>query len=341
MANVQKQFDKFHSNIRLSNDDEKSKLQDKRDLLVKNLKDGLKKRAEEGKSSHSFDSFNQGSYAMHTGTKPLNDEYDIDVGIIFDNFKGDFDSPVELKKIVKKAIESNFRTVNIRRPCVTVTYQKDGKPEYHVDLAVYVKKQYSDSYYLAMGKEHSSEENLEWLDSDPKGLITTINNRFTGDDRKQFKRSIRFFKRWRDKKFTNSNEAPISIALTCAAYHWFTPSKPAGEYSDLRAILDLANTMLGEFSLFSNRLTVTLPVIPNNNLLEGVTDNQMDVFKEKLTGLRDALQDALDEDSIEEACKILGKQFGEEFPEGEDVKDGAESSLKSKIAPVVTVGSSA
>ena len=98
MANVQKQFDDFHSGIRLSNDDEKAKLQDKRNMLVKNLKDGLKKRAEDGDSSHSFESFNQGSYAMHTGTKPLNDEYDIDVGIIFDNVKEDFDDPVGSRK---------------------------------------------------------------------------------------------------------------------------------------------------------------------------------------------------------------------------------------------------
>ena len=310
-------------------------------MLVKNLKDGLKKRAEDGDSSHSFESFNQGSYAMHTGTKPLNDEYDIDVGIIFDNVKEDFDDPVELKKMVRKAIESNFRTVKIRRPCVTVTYQKDGRPEYHVDLAIYVKKTSGDTYYLAMGKEHSTSDNIEWWDSDPKGLTDKINNRFTGDDRKQFKRVIRFLKRWRDKKFTNSNEAPISIALTCATYHWFAPAKTGGEYSDLRAMLNLVNDMLDEFGIFSGRLAVELPVTPYNNLLEGVTDNQMGSFKEKLTIFRDTLQSALDETSIKEACKQLRKQFGNEFPEGEDVEDNSESSLKSRVAPVVVTGSSA
>ena len=338
MADLKKQFEEFHSTIRLSNDDEKAKLQEKRDLLVQNLKDGLDKRAEGGEAKLPFESFNQGSYAMHTGTRPLSGEYDIDVGIIFDNEKDDFDNPVALKKIVKKAIDSNFRTVNIRRPCVTVTYLKDGEPEYHVDLAIYVKNGSAGTYYLAMGKEHSAPENIVWWDSDPKGLTEKINNHFTGDDRKQFKRVIRFSKRWRDKKFTNDNEAPISIALTCAAYHWFAPRKTAGEYNDLHAIHDLVQKMLDNFSWLSGRLSVELPVVPNNDLLEGLTDVQMKSFKEKLTEFRDALKEAIDESSIEKACKLLRKYFGDEFPEGKDV---SEASVKSLVPPVVTTGSSA
>jgi hypothetical protein len=192
-----------------------------------------------------------------------------------------------------------------------------------------------------MGKEYSSIDNMEWLDSDPKGLISKINNLFDEDDRKQFKRIIRGLKRWRDKKFTNSNEAPISIALTCAAYHWFSPSKPAGEYSDLRAMHYLVDTMLGEFGLFSDRLKVELPVVPNNNLLDGMTDVQMELFQEKLSDFRDALKLALDELSTKQACDLLRKQFGDEFPEGVDVADDAKSAIRSFVAPVVVTGNSA
>ena len=49
MANVQKQFDDFHSGIQLSNDDEKAKLQDKRNMLVKNLKAGSVQHAKIGR----------------------------------------------------------------------------------------------------------------------------------------------------------------------------------------------------------------------------------------------------------------------------------------------------
>lgn len=342
MANLNDQFKKFHEKIRLSDDDGKAKLREKRDLLVSTLKSGLKKREEDGKEKLTFESFNQGGNAMHTAVVPLDGEYDIDVGVIFDNEKGDFDNPVQLKKIVKSSIESNFRKVRIRRPCVTVTYIKDGKPEYHVDLAIYVKKPYSSDLELAIGREYSSEDQMEWLSTNPKSLIDKINNRFSDEDRKQFKRTIRYLKRWRDKRFSNSNEAPISIGLTCAAYEWFSPKKMDGEYNDLRALKELVQSMLNNFSLFTDRLIVKLPVTPFNDLFEGLTDKQMKVFKDKLEALRDSLTSALEEDSKEAACKILVKEFGDEFPVPDaDKSKASNNAKKSYVSPVVTTGTSA
>lgn len=340
MADIQKQFEEFHTEILLSDSDGKAKLQEKRDLLISDLRAGLKREAEKkNETPLKFEHFNQGSYAMHTGTKPYDNDYDIDVGIIFDNTRDDFDSPVELKKKVKDALNSTFRTVKIRRPCVTVTYQKDGKPDYHVDLAIYVKVDGEDYFQIAMGKENSSEDNQEWQDSDPKGLINKINNQFTGDDRTQYRCSIRYLKRWRDKQFRNSG-APISIALTCAAYHWFQPVKSAGKYNDLKALIALVDEMLDNFDIFG-RLEIELPVIPHSDLLDRMTDTQMDTFKEKLELFQDTLIRARNETSKKEACKKLKKLFGDEFPvpEGDDKpKDKVRRSSKS---PVVTTGTSA
>jgi len=338
MANIQKYFEKFHDNIRLSDKDEKAKLQDKRDLLIKDLKDGLKKNAENNDEEQlKFENFNQGSYAMYTGIKPYNEDYDIDVGVIFDNTEDDFNNPVELKKKVRNALNSNFRTVKIRRPCVTVVYHKSGEPEYHVDLAIYIKDDFDDNcLYLAIGKENSDENNQEWSEQDPKGLIYKINNAYSGDDRKQFKRIIRYLKKWKDKNFTNGG-APISIALTCAAYHWFKPHKEImGDYNDLRSLINLVKNMLDEFDFITDRLEIYLPVAPGNDLLDKLTDNQMDVFQEKLQSLLAALNKAKDETSKLEACKILQKQFGDVFPlpEQDEVK-------QSSTPPVVTTGTSA
>jgi Cyclic GMP-AMP synthase DncV-like, nucleotidyltransferase domain/Cyclic GMP-AMP synthase, C-terminal domain len=336
MADLQKQFEKFHENIRLSEKNEKAKLQEKRNLLVSDLKDGLKKQAEENdEECLKFVSFNQGSYAMSTGIKPINDDYDIDVGIIFDNTEEDFDNPVQLKKKVRDALNSNFRTVKIRRPCVTVIYHKDGESEYHVDMAIYVKDEYDEEcLYLAIGRENSDESNQDWSEQDPKGLINKINNRFIGDDRKQFKRIIRYLKKWRDKNFINGG-APISIGLTCASYHWFSPSKQV-EYSDLNALLTLTEAMLNEFDYFTDRLEVELPVNPRNDLFGGMTDKQMEIFQEKLESLKEALIDVKRESSKSEACKILRKQFGDDFPVSDDGKV-----KQSSTSPVVTTGTSA
>ncbi len=50
MAGLQKQFEEFHTEILLSNDDGKVNLQKKRDLLVTDLKLGLKREKKLGAS---------------------------------------------------------------------------------------------------------------------------------------------------------------------------------------------------------------------------------------------------------------------------------------------------
>jgi len=54
-------------------------------------------------------------------------------------------------------------------------------------------------------------------------------------------------------------------------------------------------------------------MIPNKDLFEKMTNNQMAYFKSKLENLRDALEDAEEEADPVEACKTLQKHFGEDF----------------------------
>jgi tRNA nucleotidyltransferase (CCA-adding enzyme) len=98
MSNLQKYFLEFHDKIKLGNFDEVQTLRDKRDILVKNLKENIDDNAP------AFEKFDQGSYAMHTGTYPKDGNYDIDVGIVFDCTSDDYNNPVKLKKIVKNAL---------------------------------------------------------------------------------------------------------------------------------------------------------------------------------------------------------------------------------------------
>lgn len=336
MAAIQSQFEEFHSNIKHDDDDERAKLREKRETLVKDLRNNLPDDVP------AFKEFNQGSYAMHTGTVPLDGNYDIDVGLVFQCQRDKFADPVELKKKVRDALTRANRTIAIRRPCVTVTYLRDGNPEYHVDLAVYVQRD-DDALDLAMGKENSTKELRVWQVSDPKGLTNEINSRFQGNEAAQYRRCIRYLKRWRDHKFSNGG-APISIALTVAAYHWFKPYQDlSGKFVDLAAMKNLTTAMLnkftnvvGEAGVWVSRLKVGLPVTPKSDLLEKMTDTQMATFKERLTALRDALAAAEKDDLPEDACERLRKLFGDEFPVPE--KDDTAKSVK---APYVSTGNSA
>lgn len=335
MPAVQKHFEDFHSRIRLEEDDEKATLREKRDTLLaaldKNLADDVPK----------FDSFHQGSYSMHTGVVPVDGNFDIDVGLIFDCTKDEYPDPVSLKKKIRDALDTHGRTVNIRRPCVTVNYMRGDEIAYHVDLAVYAKR--SDGLLdIAKGKENSDESKRVWEPSDPKELTKLICGAFTDTyDLAQYRRCIRYLKRWRQVQF--SSGAPLSIALTVAAQKWFRPYfEMSGKAGDLQAMLDWVNAILNQFQWTSlngttyQRLVVTLPVTPYCDLMEWMTEGQMSTVKFKFEALCDALQEALDEDLPEDACKILNKQFGDDFV----IPEKAATAVK-VASPVISTGNSA
>lgn len=312
MAGLQTQFEQFHSSIKLGESDEKANLRTKRDTLISALAARLPDDVP------YFDTFHQGSYSMHTGVRPLDGNYDIDIGVVFDCSSDAYPDPVSLKKKIRDALDTHGRTVNIRRPCVTVNYMRGGEVDYHVDLAIYTMR--SDGLLdLAKGKEHSGSDHRVWEVSDPERLTELICTRFEGTNLKQYRRCIRYMKRWRQVRF--SSGGPLSIALTVAAYRWFQPYQtPLGSMVDIVALLNWTNAILQQFSYvltdegFYPRLTVSLPTTPCSDLMQAMTKVQMETFKAELEALRDALQGAYAELLPEEAAKSLVKVFGGDFP---------------------------
>ena len=141
MVNVQSEFLTFHDKIKLS--EENQELRNKRDILLNKLRKNISDKAA------SFTTFNQGSYAMGTGIKPDDGDFDIDVGLKFDIDHDDYSDPVQVKQWVKDALDGHTKSVKIRRSCVTVTYQKDKEPIYHVDFAVYAASPTAALYLTA------------------------------------------------------------------------------------------------------------------------------------------------------------------------------------------------
>jgi len=307
MADVQTHFLKFHKKIKLDNFNENKTLRDKRDVLLADLKKNI------AESAPTYSNFDQGSYAIYTGINPKDGNFDIDVGIIFECTRDDYDDPVELKKIVRDALDRHNRTVTIRRPCVTVEYLKNGEVDYHVDLAIYVQREEDNNLEITKGKEFSDDEQRFYEIADPKGLINEINNRFSESDEKaQMRRCIRYLKKWRDNKLPSGK--PVSISLTCSCYNWFESTYTnvfKTKFDDCKALEKVVQAMLDHF--IDDKLKVFLPVEPYADLNEEMTASQFDTFKEKLESLRDALQDAEREELEEEACRILRKQFGSDF----------------------------
>ncbi|MBP3945232.1 nucleotidyltransferase [Psychrobacter sp. K31L] len=340
MADLQKQFLKFHNAIKLDTYEENGFLREKRDLIIDKLKSKLAERKDDGYPQYER-SFNQGSYALNTGIQPIRDgDYDIDVGVLLDCHKENY-KPVELKELVADCIKHNNRTVEVSRSCVTVTYMKNGKPDYHVDLPIYAKSSnaYDDTYYLAKGRKGLAEDKRVWQAADPEGINSIINGLYKGNDtyenngsdqRKQFRRCVRYLKRWRHHKSVGIH----SIGLTMVAYHWLGPEVEVK--NDGEILLSLVKTILNNFD-YSGRLSINLPITPGGDLLKSVNDDDMATIKERFESLRDNLQSSIDEPDAHEASKTLRKSFGDDFPEVAKT----DKAKKSNQAPYVSTGTSA
>ena len=138
---------------------------------------------------------------MGTGIKPLSEQdYDIDVALLFNLSKDDY-TALEVKRWVFEAIDKQFRTVEYKKPCVRVQYLKNGDSAFHVDLACYANSNTDKKIYLSKGKPTSTGSDKKWEVSEPKELKSKINGKYSDTyEKQQFKRAIRYLKRWKDYK---------------------------------------------------------------------------------------------------------------------------------------------
>lgn len=333
MADIQKQIQEFDKNIRLDwETDEKKELRDKREIILEKLRKQFATKRDEGQQVPTFTEFNQGSYAMNTGIRPADGDYDIDVGLRFNCAKKDYPNPVDAKILVADALEGHTQLgTEIHKSCVRVCYQVDGEQAFHVDLAVYAyddPESQTRRLFLAKGERGSSPELRWWDESDPQGLIDWVKDCFKDAKREQFLRVIRALKRWKTEKFkTDGQNAPSGIGLTVAAGLWFQPQVHidayAGSFSDdLNAMRAFVGAMESRFRPVGSkedgsplyRLEVKLPMAPGRDIFERMTDGQMTTFRERLIQLRDLLDEVKDEPDPVRACQQMRDAFGEEFP---------------------------
>lgn len=156
--NMHSELNEFYDkHVRLK--DEISRLRELRDTNLSRLSEGLKAL----NKPDFIKSLEQGSIAMHTANKAPDNDYDIDLAIIFE--KDDLPaSPLEARKRVAAAINekaSGFsKEPEARTNAVTVWYA-DG---YHVDLAIYRRQ---EDFW---GNEILEHAGPEWTKRDPKAI---------------------------------------------------------------------------------------------------------------------------------------------------------------------------
>lgn len=167
MYDLSKELLNFYNDCVVLRNEKQQELRKKRDLNLSRLKKGLEEYNADNDTKYKIcETRTQGSMAMHTIVQNDNNDYDIDVAIVFekDNLCGK--GPYAIKKIIANALKrkcQNFaEDPEIKTNCVRIVYS-DG---YHVDFAIYrrFKENESDKDYKY---EHAGSE---WMSRNPAAI---------------------------------------------------------------------------------------------------------------------------------------------------------------------------
>ena len=335
---IQFHFDRFHGKIKLGREDDAYKKARKRD---DSIKADVKTEFREAGYPIVAD-FIQGSLKTHTGIVPISGDYDIDRALVIDEDKAP-ENPVTPKKKALDVLEDRgFKNAKIKKPCVTANYASDNV---HIDFIIY--KRSGDQYYLAVGKKNSDEDNREWSIADPLGLIEWIGDAsdYDDDDAKdvmaQFRRLVRYLKRWRDVQFSESVAGKVfSIGLTVMVKQELVPTfSTEGTRDDLAALRATVEAILGagyfdEEEKGKYRVRVDLPVEPHRDIFDGSSLDTGTQLYNKLKRLKEQLEKAEALSDERKQCEILNKLFGDDF----QVPDPPKGSSKASRAVYTTPG---
>ena len=340
---IQTHFNKFHKKIKLGRKDDAYKKARERD-------DSIKEKVKTAFREAGYpvvDDFIQGSLNTHTGIVPISGDYDIDRALVIDDEKAP-ENPVTPKKKALDVLENRgFKNAKIKKPCVTADYASDNV---HIDFIIY--KRSEDQYCLAVGKKNSDEDNREWSFADPLGLMEWISD-FSdyyydepSDVRDQFRRLVRYLKRWRDVQFSETVGAKVySIGLTVMIKEQLQVSfSTEGARQDLQALRKTVGAILDagyftEEQAGRYRIHVDLPVEPRRDIFDGSSLDTGTQLYNKLKSLEKKLAEAEELSNERKQCEILNKLFGDDF-EAPDPPKGGSNTEKEKYSSAGIVTSS-
>jgi len=157
----------LNEKVRLSKID-KDNLRGYRDTNLTRLTNGLAKNGDPAYKKW----ISQGSYAMNTINQHPDNDYDLDIGMIFNKAnlvgkQGADKSALEARKMVSKAMQDDRfkKPPEVLKNCVRVYYDEG----HHIDMPVYRTCEKD-------GKIIQELASTDWKDSDPESITSWYNN---------------------------------------------------------------------------------------------------------------------------------------------------------------------
>ncbi len=277
MYNMSRQFNSFYRTEVVLPAGEQNSLREKRKLNIKRLKDGLLEYNEENGTEYKIcEDRIQGSMAMATVVQNDQNDYDIDVAIVFEKSNLGNLGPQAARNMVANALKKKTKQFNtepeVKTSCVRIKYAEG----YHVDFAVY--RRYKDN---PLDSEYKYEHaGAEWAERGVKDLEEWFSNEIKEKD-KDLRKVIRL-----SKMFCKSREywknMPSGLIQTVLCDEKFTDDYSRIDerfYHIMKAICERLNT----------NITVNAPVDNGRALVKRQIDEQrMNNWKNRLsTKLKD------------------------------------------------------
>lgn len=272
MYDCSTEFNKFYRNEVVLPEIEQNELREKRRLNIKRLKDGLTEYNQEKKKDYKVaEDRIQGSMAMHTIVQNDKNDYDIDVGIVFESDNLNGLGPLATRNIVADALERKTKqfadTPDVKTSCVRLKYATKG---YHVDFAVFKRYKENDD-----NQEYTYEHSgTEWSVRNLKGIEEWFNSAIKekGTDLRKIVRLSKMF----CKSHDSWKNMPSGLVQTVICDEKF-----ASSYSRIDELFYY--TMQAIVEKISNSTDVAAPVDNGRALVTRDADrNKMNNWKNRL-----------------------------------------------------------
>ena len=270
----------------------------------------------------------QGSYALGTLIKPVddNDEYDADIQIVMNPNPswGAKDYVLEINRTLTG--NKNYADkLRLKTRCVTVDYAGD----FHLDVVPRVT--ISGKHYVCNRTDNKFEE------TDGIGYRDWFNekNRITG---RNLKRVVRLLKHLRDHK--NSFTAK-SILLTTLAGNTIKSSDEGT--AAVSTVADTLETVLSRMNDYlqqhPNMPVIKNPVLPSEDFNRHWDQRRYANFRNRVQSYAQTAKQAKAEPSAEKAIKLWQELFGDDF--GKSSKSGGGGSSGQNVSGSAVGGAAA
>lgn len=281
---------------------ERSKMRERRNFNRERLKNKLSNDY----PNLSIDFHVQGSYAMKTMVKDIDNDYDIDDGVYFKKsqlkgLRGGEETALTAKQMVKEALSSGHfaKSPEVRANCVRVLYEVGC----HVDVPVYRFDDERNYPELASSSwiRSDSREVTEWFDKRNKQESPDEGNG------RQLRRIVRLLKKLARSRQSLKSEMLSGFGITVLVCEQYYPCLGRDDYSFYKTMDNIYKRLL-------YNKQIPHPITQHSFVNSGVNDQKTNNFLQLLHSSLSDMSSICDEDiDAKEGYKVWDKVFFTNF----------------------------